>query len=496
MATTAWAAMVAMANLNQDNQIPKDCKSEHSKIQTGLSLFLCMGLVISYLPQLFRIILKRSSIGFSPWFLFLGATSSASSFLNVVTLQWPTVSCCQYLTLGACAESLLGIVQVGLQWLLFMSVAILFLIYYPKELRYERVVTLEGPERGILATYDGEEDDASSGGDLDSIDSHIADNYGQSGASDGVLLEGAGYSGVTAQTDDSGGDSALASRLDLNSDDERSSSAFSRLVPTFWPVWKAPRKFNPSPLGKVAATETLPPNATPAAISAAAAQGSQEAPTPEEEEREIDQQGRRVVPDGDSAHVRIHAPQALRKPPRKRRIKTRSPEWSLALSLGWIVAFHFVFILLVTLLLVSSLPSSSFPSPPSKTPTVHTFGPSSRLLVNRWAAFLGWSATLLAAFQYLPQIVYTARNRLVGSLSIPMMCLQVPGAVLFIYTLSLQPGVNITSLAAYVCTAVLQTILLGLCFAWRIRQGRMGIDDFGRPLQVAAGRAASEAPSG
>ncbi|PWN32151.1 uncharacterized protein FA14DRAFT_162386 [Meira miltonrushii] len=494
MATTAWAAMVAMVNLSGD-QIPKECKSEHSKIQTGLSLFLCMGLVISYLPQLFRIILKRSSIGFSPWFLFLGATSSASSFLNVVTLQWPTVSCCQYLTLGACAESLLGIVQVGLQWLLFMSVALLFLVYYPKEFRYERMVSLEGPERGILATYDAEDDDASSGADLDSIDSHIAENYGREGASDVAGIDGAGISGVTAQTDDSAGESALASRLDLNSDDERSSSAFSRLVPTFWPVWKAPRKVNPSPLGKVAATETLPPNATPAAVSAAAAQSSQEAPIPQEEVQ-VDQHGRRFIPDGDSAHVRIHAPQALRKPPRKRRIKTRSPEWSLALSLGWIVAFHFVFILLVTLLLVSSLPPSSFPSPPSKAPSTQIFGPSSRLLVNRWAAFLGWSAMLLAAFQYLPQIVYTARNKLVGSLSIPMMCLQVPGAVLFIYTLSLQPGVNITSLAAYVCTAVLQTILLGLCVAWRIRQGRMGIDDFGRPVQVAAGRAASEAPSG
>lgn len=494
MATTAWAAMLAMVNL-REGQIPKECKSEHSKIQTALSLFLCMGLVISYLPQLIRIILKRSSIGFSPWFLFLGATSSASSFLNVVTLQWPTVSCCQYLTLGACAESLLGIVQVGLQWLLFISVALLFLIYYPKELRYERVITLQGPERGILANYDGEEDDASSGGDLDSIDSHIVANYGHSNSNAGAPTEGEDYSGITAQTDESGGESALASRLDLNSDDERSSSAFSRLVPTFWPVWKAPRKFNPSPLGKVAATESLPPNATPSAISAATAESSQEVSVPETEVQ-TDHQGRRTLNDGDSAHVRIHAPSALRKPPRKRRIKTRSPEWALALSLGWIVAFHFVFILLVTLLLVSSLPSSSFPSPPIDAPSLQVFGPSSRLLVNRWAAFLGWSAMLLAAFQYLPQIVYTARNKVVGSLSIPMMCLQVPGAVLFIYTLSLQPGVNITSLAAYVCTAVLQTILLGLCLAWRIRQRRMGIDDFGHPLQVAIGRAASEAPSG
>lgn len=89
---------------------------------------------------------------------------------------------------------------------------------------------------------------------------------------------------------------------------------------------------------------------------------------------------------------------------------------------------------------------------------------------------------LLAAFQYLPQIVHTARARLVGSLSIPMMCLQVPGSAVFVYSLALRPGVNYTSLAAYVCTGILQSILLGLCVAWRIRERRLGIDDYGQPL--------------
>lgn len=139
-----------------------------------------------------------------------------------------------------------------------------------------------------------------------------------------------------------------------------------------------------------------------------------------------------------------------------------------------------VFILSVTLLLVFSLPPSSFPDPPHEWVAL---GPSSRLLVTRWATFLGWSAMILAALQYLPQIVHTAKKRLVGSLSIPMMCLQVPGSALFVYSLSLRPGVNYTSLAAYACTGVLQAILLGLCISWRIREHRLGIDDFGRPLQ-------------
>lgn len=111
-------------------------------------------------------------------------------------------------------------------------------------------------------------------------------------------------------------------------------------------------------------------------------------------------------------------------------------------------------------------------------------GPSSRLLVQRWAGFLGWSATILAALQYIPQIIHTSRARLVGSLSIPMMCLQVPGSVIFVYSLALRPGVNYTSLAAYVCTGVLQSVLLVLCIVWRIRQRRMGVDDYGRPLQT------------
>lgn len=38
----------------------------------------------------------------------------------------------------------------------------------------------------------------------------------------------------------------------------------------------------------------------------------------------------------------------------------------------------------------------------------------------------------------------------------------------------------------YAVSAVMQACLLLMCFAWKIRQGRLGIDDFGRPLGEAA----------
>ena len=86
----------------------------HDRTAMILSLLIIGGMIISYLPQVspvqcgeggkaedegqhYRIIHARSSEGFSPWFLLLGATSSASSMLNIVTLQWGQVACCQYL---------------------------------------------------------------------------------------------------------------------------------------------------------------------------------------------------------------------------------------------------------------------------------------------------------------------------------------------------------------------------------------------------------------
>lgn len=309
-------------------EAPGSCKPHHSTLETSLSLFLCLGLIVSYLPQVIRIIVKKSSLGFSPYFLFLGATSSASSFLNVVSLQWAVISCCQWISTGACAESLLGILQVGLQWLLFMVVFVLFLAYYPTELRWERSIALTGPSRQLSAqdVADGYESDSS--GDLDSVDSHIAENYSSYNVDDDMAA--ARRASQTSNVD-SPGESGLASRfLNEEEEDERSSSAFSRLVPTFWPVWKAPRK--PSPLAATSgsyAGERIPTNATEEARGIINA--------PETVMEETEEEALAEQRDNTDRHVQIAVPTGLRK---KRRVRRRSKEWGLSLSLAWLVLFH------------------------------------------------------------------------------------------------------------------------------------------------------------
>lgn len=58
---------------------------------------------------------------------------------------------------------------------------------------------------------------------------------------------------------------------------------------------------------------------------------------------------------------------------------------------------------------------------------------ASEKAVRVWATLLGIAGIGLGCAQYAPQIVLTARKRLVGSLSLPMMFLQVRVPALFFF---------------------------------------------------------------
>ena len=81
-----------------------------------------------------------------------------------------------------------------------------------------------------------------------------------------------------------------------------------------------------------------------------------------------------------------------------------------------------------------------------------------------WANFLGVLATVLASVQYFPQIYTTWRLQTVGSLSIPMMCIQTPGSFVFAGSLVARLGwMGWSSWGLFVFTGLLQGSLLGMC---------------------------------
>ncbi|KAG5462205.1 MAG: hypothetical protein BJ554DRAFT_5496 [Olpidium bornovanus] len=123
---------------------PSGCPiPSHDALEIAVGLLLLLGMVVSYLPQVggdqeslpvdalekhspqqhYRIIFTKSSEGFSPIFLLMGAVATNCGTLNIVLLQWGLFGCCRTaFTAGDCAASLLGVAQVGTQWVMFMGI--------------------------------------------------------------------------------------------------------------------------------------------------------------------------------------------------------------------------------------------------------------------------------------------------------------------------------------------------------------------------------------
>jgi uncharacterized protein with PQ loop repeat len=147
-----------------------------------------------------------------------------------------------------------------------------------------------------------------------------------------------------------------------------------------------------------------------------------------------------------------------------------STEWRLATITGFTTLLHFLFIVFTTFFLILTEDMNNYPSP--------------RIML--WATFLGLLSTTLAVIQYAPQLWTTWKAKTVGALSIPMMCIQSPGAVLMVLSIAIRPGTNWTSWATYAAAGIMQGSLLVMCLCWKVRQRRLDIDDFGRPLHSHA----------
>lgn len=90
-----------------------------------------------------------------------------------------------------------------------------------------------------------------------------------------------------------------------------------------------------------------------------------------------------------------------------------------------------------------------------------------------WANFLGILSTILASIQYFPQIYTTYKLKRVGSLSIPMMCIQTPGS--FVWSASLAARLGPSGWSAwgvYLVTGTLQGTLLVMGSYFEIMHNR------------------------
>ncbi|GAA5941836.1 PQ-loop repeat-containing protein [Sporobolomyces koalae] len=367
---------------------------QHNRTGEILSTCIVVGLVVSYAPQFYRIIRYRNSEGFSPLFLFLGATSSASSLGNIVALQWGQVACCKYLTGGQCFESVLGIVQIFTQWFCFNLVFVLYLLYYPLHAKYVRSVPI--------------------------------------------------------------------TEASLPSSHRSPKPFYDSLVPAFMRTSTPSNLIRPSP------------------SRAQQSRRSQTLSVPGSD-TEGDTDHDRDDDDDASSSSSSFDPRNVLLPGQVRQgLIILSPSYRHSLSYFFLMLLHLLLTFLTTSILLVTLPGA--PARDSDGSGGSGGGgrehPSERA-VRVWATTLGLLSVALGCCQYAPQLVHTARNKVVGSLSIPMMLLQTPGSFVFVYTLAIRPGVNFTGWAPYFVTGVLQGTLLVLCLIFKRRQARLGLDDWG-----------------
>ncbi|OCT44424.1 PQ loop repeat protein [Cladophialophora carrionii] len=101
-----------------------------------------------------------------------------------------------------------------------------------------------------------------------------------------------------------------------------------------------------------------------------------------------------------------------------------------------------------------------------------------------WANFLGVLSTALASVQYFPQIYTTYRLKRVGSLSIPMMCIQTPGSFVWAGSLAARLGPEGWSAwGVYLVTGCLQGCLLGMGSYFEITRRRREKEELKRRIE-------------
>ncbi|RIA99194.1 PQ loop repeat-domain-containing protein [Glomus cerebriforme] len=120
-------------------EVLEECNIDENKpIDVFIAVFLAFGILISYLPQHYKIISTKSSEGISPLFLLLGAVSMTCSYFNILILQFVQFGCCiNTYSAGYCFENVLGIIQLTIQWACFTMILILFISYFPE---YEKTI--------------------------------------------------------------------------------------------------------------------------------------------------------------------------------------------------------------------------------------------------------------------------------------------------------------------------------------------------------------------
>jgi len=99
-----------------------------------LDSIICIGMIVSYIPQYLRILSLRNSFGFSPNFFLLGSIGVVSTLSNLILLQFYVILDCFIHNNDPieCIANLFGIIEIFIQFFCFFFLFLLFLWFFPQ----------------------------------------------------------------------------------------------------------------------------------------------------------------------------------------------------------------------------------------------------------------------------------------------------------------------------------------------------------------------------
>ncbi|KAM9966272.1 hypothetical protein ACTFIR_006477 [Dictyostelium discoideum] len=108
------------------------CKTDFETSDVVLGLLLTVGIVISFLPQVFVMIFRKNVDGLSVIMCWLNFVNCMGTFVNVLFLNWFVFECCTWMNPWTCFRNLLPVTQLAPPFLCSLVIFILYVIYRPK----------------------------------------------------------------------------------------------------------------------------------------------------------------------------------------------------------------------------------------------------------------------------------------------------------------------------------------------------------------------------
>ncbi|GAM26046.1 hypothetical protein SAMD00019534_092210 [Acytostelium subglobosum LB1] len=109
------------------------CKTSFATGDVVLGILLAVGIFISFLPQIFVLILRKNVEGLSVISCWFNFANCMGTFLNSLFLNWFVFTCCSnFLTSWTCFENFIPVVQMAVPFVVTGVIFALYVVYRPK----------------------------------------------------------------------------------------------------------------------------------------------------------------------------------------------------------------------------------------------------------------------------------------------------------------------------------------------------------------------------